>query len=182
MEEERTHSDSAAVTGRRVDRNAFFKKTDAKSRCIQSLILNEQGNQGWWENKKSWGMLCESTRIHRHTHTQILIHTLGSKAAETMLKICTSFKYCIYRNKHTSLFVSHLASKYSSDHQKHKQIKATIKHIWWLYWSDWTRGMFHILGMCGSSSKTILAALHDLAYWLKTGYFTLSLDFLQTMD
>lgn len=34
------------------------------------------------------------------------IHTLGSKAAKIItLKICTIFKYCIYRNKHIFNFI-----------------------------------------------------------------------------
>lgn len=89
----------------------------------------------------------------KHTRAPIRTHTctLGSKAAETMLKICTIFKYCIYRNKHTSLFVStglHSSRaitpglkvfKWASgilstaNSQKHKEIKATVKHIWWLF-------------------------------------------------
>ena len=76
-------------------------------------------------------------KAHTHTHTHTHTLTLGSKAAETTLKICTIFKYCIYRNKHTSLFVTPGFKRFkwaggilsTCNNLKHKQIKATIKRI-----------------------------------------------------
>lgn len=84
-----------------------------------------------------------SSLLHVHVHKNTDICTLGFEIARTMLKICTIFKYCIYRNKYTVVCLNWPDAPYTcnqrgrvggvilstADNQKQKLIKATVKQI-----------------------------------------------------
>lgn len=103
-----------------------------------SLWMNTQSClscDGWWEKT------CGEMFMWKHTLTQA--YTLLALTL-LKLKICTIFKYCIYRNKH--VIVCHTCSDLLStawNELKQKQTKATMKR------SDhrWACSTVHIPGL-----------------------------------